>query len=350
MNVPLVQNSQCSVTYAGFSTSGAGTTFSLNIPVTFKPPFSGAKRLALLAFDWGDLTSNAGWWTDVGSWNTGSCTSTMTPTSRNFPVAGGSGAATVAAPASCPWTAISDSPSWLTLQNPAGAGNGSFSYNLNVNATSARLGTVSADARLFRVMQAGEPGVVPFDDVANNHQYFDYISLMKNLGISAGCSVTPPLYCPNSTLTRAQMAIFIIGTLNKAMGTPLTYTTTPHFNDVPSGHWAFPFVQRMKDLGLTSGCSVSPPLYCPDTGISHGQMAVFIIGAWMKANNLTSFTHTTTPYFTDVPSTHPQFSFIQKMRDMGFWNGCGATQYCDTAIVTRAQMAPMLMKGIMGAP
>ncbi len=350
VNFPLLQNSQCSITFAGLSTSGAGTSFTLNVPVTFKAPYAGAKRLALLTFDWGGVGSNGAWWTDVGSWNTGPCTSSMTPTLRSFAAGGGSGTASMVAPASCPWTATSDAPSWLSLQNPVGAGNGSFSYNLNVNASSARLGTISTDGRFFRVMQAGEPAVVPFNDVPNSHLQFDYISLMKNLGITGGCSVTPPLYCPDSNLTRAQMAVFIVVTLNKAMGTPLTYTTTPFFNDVPSGHWAFPYVQRMKDLNLTSGCSASPPLYCPDSNITHGQAAVFIIGAWMRANNLTSFTHTTTPYFTDVPSTHPQFSYIQKMRDMGFWNGCNATQYCDTASVTRAQMAPMVLKAIMGAP
>lgn len=146
------------------------------------------------------------------------------------------------------------------------------------------------------------------------------------------------------------MAVLIIRALNGALVTPNIYAPTAHFNDVPSGHWAPPFVQRMKDRNLTSGCSVSPPLYDPDSNLTQGQTAVFIIGAWMRANNLVSFTHTTMPYFTDVPSTHPLFSFMQKMRDMGFWNGCNATQNCDTASVTRAQLAPMLLKAIMEAP
>jgi hypothetical protein len=79
-------------------------------------------------------------------------------------------------------------------------------------------------------------------------------------------------------------------------------------------------------------------------------MAVFMIASWMRANNLTTFTYSTTPYFTDVPATHPFFRFIQKMRDMGFWNGCSATQYCESAPVTRLQMAPMILRAILGAP
>jgi hypothetical protein len=70
----------------------------------------------------------------------------------------------------------------------------------------------------------------------------------------------------------------------------------------------------------------------------------------MKANNLTSFTHSTTPYFTDVPANHPFFRFIQKMRDLGFRSGCSATQYCPDSLVTRAEMAPLILRAILGAP
>jgi hypothetical protein len=38
------------------------------------------------------------------------------------------------------------------------------------------------------------------------------------------------------------------------------------------------------------------------------------------------------------------------MKDMGFWTGCSATQYCENDAVTRADMAPMVMRAIMGAP
>ena len=79
-------------------------------------------------------------------------------------------------------------------------------------------------------------------------------------------------------------------------------------------------------------------------------MAVFMIVAWMKANNLTTFTYPTTPYFTDVPATDPFFKFIQKMAQMGFWTGCTATTYCENSAVTRDQMAPMVMRAEIGAP
>jgi hypothetical protein len=146
------------------------------------------------------------------------------------------------------------------------------------------------------------------------------------------------------------MSVFIVAALNRALGTTLSYTQTPLFQDVPSTSNYFPFVQRIKDLGITAGCSTNPPLFCPDTSIPQGQMAVFVITSWMLANNLSTFTYTPTSYFTDVPSSDPYFKFIQKMRDLGFWHGCSSTLYCENDAVTRAQMAPMILKSMLGAP
>ena len=48
------------------------------------------------------------------------------------------------------------------------------------------------------------------------------------------------------------------------------------FNDVPTGHPFFQFVEALAASGITAGCSVAPPLYCPDTPLTRGQMAVFL--------------------------------------------------------------------------
>jgi hypothetical protein len=189
-----------------------------------------------------------------------------------------------------------------------------------------------------------------FDDVPPSATYFNYIYLMHTFGITAGCSASPPLYCPDTPVTRAQMAVFIVAALNRALGTGLTYSPNPYFEDVPPSSGYFPFVQRIKELGITAGCSTTPALYCPDTSIPHEQMAVFMVVSWMIANNLSTFTYTPAPYFTDVPPSSPYFQYIQKMRDMGFWTGCSATAYCPSSAVTRSQMAPMIMRSILGAP
>jgi hypothetical protein len=51
-----------------------------------------------------------------------------------------------------------------------------------------------------------------FDDVLSTDPGFQYIEALAASGITAGCS--PTNYCPNATLTRRQMAVF----LSKALG------------------------------------------------------------------------------------------------------------------------------------
>lgn len=258
---------------------------------------------------------------------------------------------TVTAGPSCTWTPVTDSPSWILLGSPGSVtGSGMFSFNLALPIGPARFGKITVGTKSLRVLQSGVPIPPTFGDVTYDLPYFDYASLMYQFEITAGCSVSPLLYCPLSPMTRSQMAVFVVRALNKEQGTPLMFTPTPYFEDMPASSNFFPFVQRIRDLGITAGCSTTPALFCPNSPITHGQMAVFMIAAWMRVNGLTSFTHTTTPYFTDVPPTHPFFRFIQKVRDLGIRTGCTPTEYCDGAAVTRGEAAPMLLRAILGAP
>jgi hypothetical protein len=48
------------------------------------------------------------------------------------------------------------------------------------------------------------------------------------------------------------------------------------FNDVPTAHPFFRFIEALRAAGITGGCSAAPPLYCPDDPVTRGQMAVFL--------------------------------------------------------------------------
>jgi hypothetical protein len=56
--------------------------------------------------------------------------------------------------------------------------------------------------------------------------------------------------------------------------TPAPLVTAQIFNDVPPSHPFFAFIQALAAEGITIGCSVSPPLFCPDAGLTRGQAAV----------------------------------------------------------------------------
>ncbi len=62
-------------------------------------------------------------------------------------------------------------------------------------------------------------------------------------------------------------------------GRPTVGTGVSRFADVDSGLWSTPFVERLADIGITSGCAVGPLRFCPDEPVTRGQMATFLTRA-----------------------------------------------------------------------
>ncbi len=204
--------------------------------------------------------------------------------------------------------------------------------------------TFTVDPAFADVISTGQ-------DANVNASQMQAIDLMLSNGITSGCSASPFDYCTDDSITRAQMAVFIVRAI---LGTnDFVYNPTAYFTDVtstptdPNYSQFFKYIQKLKDLGITSGCTATT--YCPNETVSRGQMAVFIIRARYGAGF--PFNYTQTPYFTDVSSdpTDPNYSqffeYIQKMKDVGITSGCTATTYCPNDDVTRGEMALFIMRG-----
>lgn len=50
--------------------------------------------------------------------------------------------------------------------------------------------------------------------------------------------------------------------------------------------------------------------------------------------------------FTDVPTSHPFFNEVQQLVKAGVTNGCGGSNFCPDAAVTRGQMAAFLTRAL----
>jgi hypothetical protein len=50
--------------------------------------------------------------------------------------------------------------------------------------------------------------------------------------------------------------------------------------------------------------------------------------------------------FNDVPTSHPQFQFIEALAESGITAGCGGGNYCPNSPLTRGQMAVFLAKAL----
>jgi len=111
-----------------------------------------------------------------------------------------------------------------------------------------------------------------FGDVPCPGPFADWVEQLATERITAGCG--PGMYCPASSVSRAQMAIFLVKTWLGPDFTPFPYAGI--FEDVPEGSLGAEYIEFAYDTGITTGCSLSPKLYCPNASVSRQQMAVLL--------------------------------------------------------------------------
>ena len=75
-------------------------------------------------------------------------------------------------------------------------------------------------------------------------------------------------------MTREQMAIFVLRTLDPNLSPPAC--GTPVFNDVPASSPFCRWIEELVRRGVVTGCSTNPPLYCPTQPVTREQMGVFL--------------------------------------------------------------------------
>jgi hypothetical protein len=191
-----------------------------------------------------------------------------------------------------------------------------------------------------------------FDDVPKTSSQWPYVEALVREGITGGCSGSPPLYCPDSNVTRAAMAKFLCLAAGKIWLDRVTAT----FADVPKTHPFFGWIERLADSGSwggtapTGGCRIegSTKYYCPNDPVTRQQMAKFLCVAagktWLDRASAT---------FGDVPKTHMFFGWIERLAEPTSWGGSPVTGgcaggpprlYCPTQNVTRGQMAVFIVK------
>jgi hypothetical protein len=111
----------------------------------------------------------------------------------------------------------------------------------------------------------------PFPDVPCASPFAPWVQELVARGITSGCG--GGLYCPTAPVTREQMAVFLLKTLEGAGFTPPPCTTAS-FGDVPCASPFAPWVQELVARAITAGCGGG--LYCPSDPVTRGQMAVFL--------------------------------------------------------------------------
>ena len=180
-----------------------------------------------------------------------------------------------------------------------------------------------------------------FADVPTDQWYYSWVERLYAAGITSGCSANPLLYCPDDSVTRAQMAKFIEKGIHGSAYTPPAGTGMV-FVDVPLSYWAINWIEKFYADGITNGCVLSPLTYCPDNPVTRAEMAIFLLRA--------RHGHAYSPPavggstgFGDVSISYWDAAWIKQLAAEGITSGCGGGNYCPEDPVTRAQMAKFLV-------
>jgi hypothetical protein len=113
-----------------------------------------------------------------------------------------------------------------------------------------------------------------FSDIAGSHWAYDSVQEIAARHITYGCGNGQ--FCPNGTVSRATMAVF----LRRATGIAYETPSQPTFYDVPKSHWAYGSIEGITREGWSTGCTGSSSMYCPDDYVTRAQAVVFLAKAF----------------------------------------------------------------------
>ena len=195
----------------------------------------------------------------------------------------------------------------------------------------------SSESELDEYIHLGEEAPSPeediFADVPEGYPARRRIEALYRAGVTAGCTTAPLRYCPEDSVTREQMAVFLLRAKEGPSFTPPACTVAT-FADVPCTSPFAPWVYELARRGITSGCDVD--LYCPAAPVTREQMAVFLLATADDGPIGCAGT------FVDVSCGSPFAGWIQRLVQLGITAGCAPARYCPSSNVTRAQMAIFL--------
>lgn len=118
-------------------------------------------------------------------------------------------------------------------------------------------------------------------------QVVQVVTAPTGTGVAAtpGCALFPALAIPTTvdnaanayavdvlTPTDPDISVSAVRIIYNLQVSPAPGTAT--FNDVPTGHPQFQFIEALVASGVTAGCGAGN--YCPDANLTRGQMAVFL--------------------------------------------------------------------------
>ncbi len=132
---------------------------------------------------------------------------------------------------------------------------------------------------LVRVLDgtAPPPAASRFVDVDPDIWWTPYVERLAVLGVTVGCATGPARFCPDRSVTRAEMATFLTRAFD------LGAASSFGFVDI-GGNTHADSIDALAGAGVTVGCATGPARFCPDDSVTRAEMATFLTRAIRRAD------------------------------------------------------------------
>ncbi|MEM3580402.1 MAG: conjugal transfer protein TraN [Candidatus Bathyarchaeia archaeon] len=171
--------------------------------------------------------------------------------------------------------------------------------------------------------------------------------------------------CPQGTIYKED--------IDKCVEPHLYYNGQPIFyKDVFCFHWAYSYIKLVAQRGIMIGrveyvyWEPNGLLNCHELniifsrlgygtsgcqgGVEHDMLREEMAKEFVIAKVGDNFTYNTTPYYSDVPSSHPYFKYIQKAKELGLMIGYDNGTFGVGKTITRAETAIIVTRILLNQP
>ena len=184
-----------------------------------------------------------------------------------------------------------------------------------------------------------------FGDVGEDDPEAASVARLREEGVldGTGCGGGGDRFCSGDPLDRKTLAVWLVRVLDGEDAPGFAGASTggaSRFADVAASLPEGPFVERLADLGVVSGCGGSPARFCPDEAVSRAEMAVWLDRAF-------GFPDVDMEGFVDVDEGTSVDASARRVWAAGIDDGCipeGPILFCPGDYVTRGQMAGLLVR------
>jgi hypothetical protein len=191
-----------------------------------------------------------------------------------------------------------------------------------------------------------------FADALPSHPYFAQIEALYRAGYTSGCSTEPLMFCPDTTMNRAESAVFVERGIHSASYVPPS-PSSQVFADLSLDSWAASWVDAIWQDKFTQGCGTNPLIYCPWQGHTRAEGSVFYLRMLNGADYVPP--PPTQRLFADVPLDAWYAAWMHEAYAAGLLPACQTPpdlRLCPEGPLSRGLAAYMMVqaKGLPLAP